>query len=247
MVGDACSLSCNYSPCGIADTTCASGYCIYDGRYLVESYCSIPCTGVGAACPAGYICSADGLYSNEFWCTRPPPVPPTDIGQACQVADLNIGTCEGDLMVALTFCEDRSSATCMDMLCVHDPVAPNDYCSMHCRPTRVPCPAGYDCRVSPVFNDGYICTKTQAPDAYVGLPCDASTSFCLNAPPCVTDAGLHTCAPNGGYCMIRRVSSEPDYCTIRCETTPCPSGYTCTMINLESGGPPSGQYCVKTS
>ena len=247
VVGDDCSLSCNYSPCGLADTSCASGYCVYDGRYLVDSYCSIQCAGAGAVCPAAYTCSADGLsYSKQSWCIKPAPVPPTDIGNACHVSALNVATCEGDTMFAQTFCEDRASTTCMDRLCVHDPVAPNDYCSMHCRPSHVPCPDGYDCRGSPVFNDGYICTKTQPPGAYVGLPCDHGTSFCSGSP-CVTDAGLHTCAPNGGYCMIRSVPAEQDYCTIRCETTPCPTGYTCVMINLDIGGPPSGQYCVKAS
>jgi hypothetical protein len=57
----------------------------------------------------------------------------------------------------------------------------------------------------------------------------------------VTTELQHSCAPNRGTCM----TGLPDYCTTRCETTPCPSGYTCTTITLNVGGPPSGQYCVR--
>ena len=91
------------------------------------------------------------------------------------------------------FCLYRGA--CMAGLCVHDPVVTGAYCSMNCRVGHVDCPSGYDCRVSPISNTPHLCTLTHDPSAYVGLYCDASTTACASQGACVTEAGLHTCAP----------------------------------------------------
>jgi hypothetical protein len=168
---------------------------------------------------------------------------PTDVGQPCQYPQ-NGGFCEADEMLLMSFCLYRGA--CMAGLCVHDPVVTGAYCSMNCRVGHVDCPSGYDCRVSPISNNPHLCTLTHDPSAYVGLYCDASTTACTSQGACVTEAGLHTCAPNGGYC-IRGGPGVSNYCTMRCETEACPSGYTCTTIVPDETGPPTGEYCVKSS
>lgn len=247
-IGQSCSNYCENSPCGNPEPECDSGYCVWDDRYLGESYCSILCSGPGAACPGGYSCVHDGASSkDQSWCVKLPPVMPTDVGQPCTYPQ-NGGFCEGDEMMLMSFCLYRSGA-CMAALCVHDPVVTGAYCSMSCRVGHVDCPSGYDCRVNPLDDTSdltRLCTLTHDPSAYVGLYCDASTTACTSDGACVTEAGLHTCAPDGGYC-IRGGPGVSNYCTMRCETEACPTGYTCSTIVPDITGPPTGEYCVKSS
>jgi hypothetical protein len=40
-------------------------------------------------------------------------------------------------------------------------------------------------------------------------------------------------------------ASTREYCSMRCETDPCPTGYECLALTLSAGVNPDGKYCLR--
>lgn len=246
-IGQECNFSCSSPVCGTTDNGCPSGYCVYDSQYVRRSYCTALCGTSNPACPTGYTCVVDS-FTSQHWCLKPAPPQPTDLGAPCP-SSMSTTWCElSQNDGPKSFCTGVST-TCMAPRCAHDPVSKTDYCSALCNPSRFPCPTGYDCRQSPRFADGYLCTIHHAPMEYLGVFCSAGTALCVGGGTCPTRETWHTCDPNGGICLQEAAGSpdRADYCTYRCETTPCPDGYVCRMFTIDPAGAPSGQYCVRAS
>jgi hypothetical protein len=250
-LGDLCAYTDNTSMLNAIETdSCVSGYCVWDSRYLLETYCTIACAGVGAVCPEGYECTEDLGAPGKFWCVHPEPVPPPDMGAACES---RLSYCRNSQYASESFCLDGYTEECAASTCVHDPIADADYCSMPCS-SRVACPEGYECTrhpsgaISP--DDHEFCIQRHELAEYVGRPCYEGSEYCAERPCPTREEGYFNCNPAGsGICVFDnragRLTSYSAYCSVRCEDTPCPAGFVCTQIETAgAGAPPSGQYCV---
>lgn len=244
--------------CAYTDTTsklnalvepdCDTGYCLWDGRYLGESYCTIACAGPGAACPAGYECNDDARVAGKHWCARKKPTAPADLGATC-TSDY-MAECLGPQTVTENFCLDQYSRTCQNGYCVYDGAAKQSYCSTPCRTTTLPCPDGWDCWRNPSGMAGVYdaCIKHHDSAELVGLSCYPGTGYdCKSGVACFTTEYLSqpSCGPQGGTCIDDRregVKVPTMYCSMSCETSACPAGYQCVSL---AKGATSGMYCVK--
>jgi hypothetical protein len=58
--------------------------------------------------------------------------------------------------------------------------------------------------------------------------------MCEAGMPCATfeEATVPSCGPQGGYCIYDQRSgvTQREYCTMKCDTDACPTGYTCTSL-----------------
>ena len=236
----------------ITEPDCDTGYCLWDGRYLGESYCTIACSGPGAVCPDGYECDKDLHVSGKYWCARTPPTPPADLGAACSSVYLSECTVTNP---SQNFCLAPYVDSCEDRYCVYDGASKTSYCSTPCRAKKVPCPDGWDCWPNPSYTTGIFdtCIMHHQPAAYVGLSCQIGPTYgCQGDSPCVTkeNATVPSCGLQNGICVFDpRNGMRVEYCSMRCETDACPTGYDCMSITMDTGAAPqalpSGMYCVK--
>ncbi|MET0791691.1 MAG: hypothetical protein ABW061_09245 [Polyangiaceae bacterium] len=230
----------------IDESSCDTGHCLWDGRYFGESYCTIACSGVGAACPDGYQCAQDQGSPSSYWCARTMPQAPTDLGTACTSEYLS--DCMGAHPLQ-EFCLAPSVDSCQNKYCAYDGISKDSYCSTPCRTKTAPCPDGWDCWRNPSGITGVFdaCIKHHAAADFVGVSCYHGTPYdCQSGMPCYTsEAGtVPSCAPQIGACIydLRPGVTKTDYCSMRCETDPCPTGYSCMTLPI---GVSSAMYCVQ--
>jgi len=232
----------------IKEPNCDTGYCLWDGRYFAESYCTIACTG---SCPAGYECVADSRLTSKSWCARTPPTPPADLGTTCPKEYLP--DCTSPTGIHSNFCLTPSAPQCERGYCVYDGASQTAYCSTPCRAKTAPCPNGWDCWHNPGVSTSLYdaCIKHHEPAELVGLSCYIGSSTCQSGVACVGNENgtVPSCAPQGGLCLndLRTgvSASARTYCTMRCETDACPTGYECLALTSDSGGTSFGMFCLK--
>jgi len=233
-LGESCPFGCSESVCGQTDDECETGYCLWDARYLSEGYCTVVCDGPGAACPGGYECLEDGIDEGVYYCGKPKPVPPADLGRACDETFL-AGDCHTTIQTRRCA---KSTTQCERNRCVRNPGASAGYCSMECG-TRLPCPEGYECLTNPGVGGGSLCYAMYAEQDVFGLPCVGVSVAC--------DEALMLCVSGDEYglcsmCLndYRAGQQTRQYCSVGCSDGECPDGYAC----MPAGGEPAGSYCA---
>jgi hypothetical protein len=214
-LGDTCAYTDLTSKLNAIDSTqCSSGYCLWDGRSVGDSYCTIPCTEGSTPCPDGYECTEDLGEPGKFWCAEPTGGVPDDLGASCPEPTFG---CYNSTYPKQSFCLNSVHDACAAEYCVSDPIAAETYCSLPCNRVNAPCPAGWDCRRNPSGTTGVhdVCTKHHDPIEYVGLPCYMGYRNCDMSPcPTIENQTTYSCA---------------DY-------VECPSGYVCTAL-VTNGAP----------
>ncbi|HEV8247480.1 MAG TPA: hypothetical protein VGP93_17005, partial [Polyangiaceae bacterium] len=109
---------------GEAYDSCLTGYCLWDGRYFGDSYCTIACSGAGATCPDGFTCTQDQETSTKYWCALNPPTAPTDLGAMC--SSQYVSDCTGS-QARQNFCLAPAVDSCENDYCVYDGVTKSAY------------------------------------------------------------------------------------------------------------------------
>ncbi len=235
-LGDLCAYTDLTSKLNALDgDVCATGHCLWDGRYFGESYCTVACTGSNdTTCGAGYGCTEDQGEKGKYWCARNKPMAPSDLGDACTSQYLS--DCTG-ASPRQNFCLAPAVDSCENKYCVYDGVDEASYCATPCNSKNAPCPDGWDCWRNPSGSTGVIdtCVKHHDPAELVGRLCYHGTPYmCESGMPCATteQSSPPNCAPEGGYCVydLRSGVTRHDYCSMLCDTATCPSGYTCTSL-----------------
>jgi hypothetical protein len=240
-LGEDCGFGCTLSPCADESTFCSTGWCIHESEYLPDQdYCSVPCDGPGAPCPADYRCVEDD-EGGRFWCLKPMPLPPADFGTPC-TATVRSNDCflQDVTRECAPFTHD------CDDECVTGPGHPAPVCSMHCSPT-LECPAGFDCRDTPVGSTFEMsCFPSYTPESVLG-------QACIPDPTLVSLCGAEptSCLMPDRYGLCDCLSDERDammrdeYCSMPCTGT-CPSGYECLDAARAPSSLGTGTYCFVT-
>jgi hypothetical protein len=214
---------------------CATGHCLWDGRYFGESYCTVACAGSSATtCGSGYGCTEDQGAAGKFWCARNKPMAPSDLGDAC--TSQYLGDCTG-ASPRKNVCLAPAVDSCENRYCVYDGVEEGSYCATPCDARNAPCPDGWDCWRNPSGSTGVLdtCVKHHDPAEFVGRLCYHGTPYmCESGVPCATteQSSSPNCAPENGYCVYdqRSGATRRDYCSMLCDTAACPAGYTCMSL-----------------
>jgi hypothetical protein len=243
-LGDACSYRTSTSELTAMRDFYCTGSCLWDGRYWGESYCTIDCAGAPAICPDDFECTEDQNSPTKYWCARTMPKPPPDLGVPCTQRP-GPYSCATDYADA-AFCGEDDHDECSAKDCVEDVVAAAAYCTTPCADGTGRCPDGWDC----TGNQSGTCVKHHDPSAYVGRRCEPGIEYgCSAATLCLSDEDgkIASCGLKFGTCLDDRRSGVKlsDYCTLRCEETPCPTGYECADIMTATGAPASGKYCIE--
>ena len=238
-LGESCGfVGCTLSPCADESTACSTGWCIHESEYLPnQDYCSVACDGPGASCPADYRCVEDE-EGGRFWCLKPMPLPPADVGDPCTATvrsnDCFLQDVTRECAPFTHDCEDE---------CVTGPGHPMPVCSMHCSPT-FDCPMGFDCRDTPVGSTFEMsCFPSYAPDAVLGRPCIPDPTY-----PSLCSADPASCLMPERYGLCECLSDERDaamrdeYCSLPCTGT-CPAGFECLTAALSPSSLGTGMYC----
>jgi hypothetical protein len=241
-LGESCSAGCTLSPCGKENSGCASGYCVFESRFLpFQEYCTDPCDGVGAACPLDYECVADDFGNGKFWCVKPKPAPPSDFGTPCE-ADFNQNDCR---LQDLTLWCNAFPSPCEEQ-CVIAPGHPQAVCTMDCSNT-LECPEGYECLDTPAGSTSQMtCFPKVDPEAVLGhrcMPNQTRQSSCGMEP--------LSCAVSDDYglcdCLLdeREGATMSRYCTVPC-TGACPDGYDCLEASQSPSSMGTATFCFAT-
>jgi hypothetical protein len=235
-LGESCASGCNMAVCVSKSTQCKTGWCAWDARYLMDSYCTKAC--VNGGCPAGYECVKNQLAAGGEYCLKEGPKVPADFGQQCDSKFSDMDCYSG-------YCADHgASAKCDGAVCVKQSLVGQPFCSMQCNQSTVPCPVGYECRPTPAAGSGgSVCFKTIDPKDYIGAPlcskvtCPPGDNYCIGK--------YSDNCPSPAQCIGDQVKGE-SYCTASCAPggVTCPSGYNCVKAGVH---PLGGDllYCAK--
>lgn len=240
-LGKGCTATCTLSPCATSSTICGSKSCLYEARFLPnQQYCTVSCSGSGATCPTGWDCVKDARQPDESWCVKGPPPPPADFGKACDKS-FNVSTC-------LLQNPERECAQFghgCEQWCVRGPGGAPAHCSTGCSAT-LPCPTDFDCRDNPEgATSDSVCFRSYAPADVIGKACEPDPNLARTC-----DAEQSSCVVSDRYglCTCLQDNRDPaqrgNYCSLACDTSSCPAGFTCAAAS-GSGSTPAGKYCLR--
>jgi len=152
-LGQDCPMGCNLTVCVKAGNNCKTGYCAWDGRFGLDSYCTVPCE---KDCPEGYECIDNQLSSGGKYCLKKKPALPTDVGKSCSGS-----TPSGDFYPTECvsredgyYCADHKNQDCQSGICALSPdvsgASLNAYCTQECDRMNPNCPTTFaNCAPSP--------------------------------------------------------------------------------------------------